>query len=309
MKRITAAWPEYFRNRNEGLGTTYERFILNRYFERIKGKYEIESVLETPSFGMTGISGINSIWWAVEEDRGQRTEGGGQRSVIRCPSGVRVTVVDNSEERIEFIKRVWEELSLEVIFVYDQSEYATLPFQDNSFDMGWNFAALGAVPGLEKFLNELTRVSRKIIFICIPNRLNLLNRLRAASERTHAVLYEQNMDPAKIKKIMSRLRWQVQEQGFFDVPPWPDIAMNKEDLLYNMGFKKLGDRLREGEGNSICILDYFKGKKKEMEREVLRYAFLEYSPMFFKKLWAHHQYFIFAPKKGTKRSRVKLQLD
>jgi len=275
MRRISSTWQEYFCNRNEGLGTTYERFILHRYFERIKNRYEVQSLLEAPSFGMTGLSGINSLWWALE--------------------GVRVTVVDNRKERIEFIKSVWKELSLEATFLCDQSEYATLSFQDNSFDMGWNFAALWFVPRLEKFLNELTRVSRKVVFICIPNRLNILNRLRSVSKRNHPVLYEQNMNPAKIKRIMLRLKWQIQEQGFFDVPPWPDIAMNREDLLYNMGFKSLASRLKEREGNSICIIDYFRGKKKEMKREVLRYAFLENTPMFFKKFWAHHLYLIFAP--------------
>ena len=167
MRRITSTWQEYFRNRNEGLGTTYERFILHRYFERIKNRYEIQSLLEAPSFGMTGVSGINSLWWAS--------------------GGARVAVIDNNRERIELIKGVWEALSLEAVFIYEQREYEVLPFADNSFDMGWNFAALSVVPRLEKFLHELTRVSRKAVFICIPNRLNILNRLRLSSKKNQAV--------------------------------------------------------------------------------------------------------------------------
>jgi hypothetical protein len=279
MRRITSTWQEYFRNRNEGLGTTYERFILHRYFERIKNRYEIQSLLEAPSFGMTGVSGINSLWWAS--------------------GGARVTVIDNNRERIELIKGVWEALSLEAVFIYEQLEYEVLPFKDNSFDMGWNFAALWAVPRLEKFLSELTRVSRKAVFICIPNRLNILNRLWMASKKNQAVLNEQNMNLVKIKGIMLRLKWQVQEEGFFDVPPWPDIAMNKEDLLYSVGLKKIAGRLKEREGNAICIIDYFNGTKKEMKREVLRYAFLENAPLFFKRFWAHHHFLIFTPKQET----------
>ena len=37
-----------------------------------------------------------------------------------------------------------------------------------------------------------------------------------------------------------------------------------------------------------------------MKKEVLKYAFLENSPIFFKKLLAHHQYFIFAPEQEKK---------
>ena len=281
MRRITATWQEYFRNRNEGLGTTYERFILHRYFERIKNRYEIQSLLEAPSFGMTGVSGINSLWWAS--------------------GGARVTVIDNNRERIKLIKGIWEALSLKAVFIYEQREYEVFPFEDNSFDMGWNFAALSVVPRLEKFLNELTRVSRKAVFICIPNRLNISNRLWMASKKNQAVLNEQNMNLAKIKGIMLRLKWQVQEEGFFDVPPWPDIAMNKEDLLYSVGFKKIADRLKERDGNAICIIDYFNGTKKEMKREILRYAFLENAPLIFKKFWAHHHFLIFSPKQETIR--------
>ena len=67
MLLINSIWKKYFNNRNEGLGTTYERFILHRYFESIKNRYSIQSVIEVPSFGMTGISDINSMWWALKD--------------------------------------------------------------------------------------------------------------------------------------------------------------------------------------------------------------------------------------------------
>ena len=276
MSSIHSTWRRYFLNRNEGLGTTYERFILHRYFERIKRRYAVESVLEAPSFGMTGISGINSLWWALK--------------------GARVTLVDTDEHRIALSKSVWKELSLKGDFVRDRSMYAALSFKDDSFDMAWNFAALWAVSHLEPFLTELTRVSRKAIFICIPNRLNIFNTIKPAFERKHTVLYGPDVHPAKIEEIMRKLKWPIQEQGLFDVPPWPDIAMSKEDLLSRMGLKGLSGRLGARGENSICIMDYFKGTEHEMEKRVLKYAFLENAPLFFKRLWAHHQYIIFAPK-------------
>jgi hypothetical protein len=59
QRPIDNNWKQYFEDFDEGLGTTYERFILHRYFEKIQSTCSIESVLEVPSFGMTGISGIN----------------------------------------------------------------------------------------------------------------------------------------------------------------------------------------------------------------------------------------------------------
>ena len=232
MTRISSTWEEYFHNRNEGLGTTYERFILHRHFGRIKNRYEVQSLLEAPSFGMTGLSGINSVWWALE--------------------GTRITLVDNRKERVEFIRNTWKELSLEAAFLCEHNDYTALSFQDNSFDMSWNFAALWAAPRLGEFLKELVRVTKNVILICVPNRLNIFNMLQSISKKDDPVFHERNMNPAVIKGIMLRLKWSVREQGFFDIPPWPDIAMNKEDLLHRMGLKGLAAWLKERDGNSIC---------------------------------------------------------
>jgi hypothetical protein len=259
------------------LGTTYERFILHQYFEKIKNRYSIGSVLEVPSFGMTGISGINSMWWAYK--------------------GAHPTIIDSDKERTNSIKEVWQELSLKADFVYHPNGYSCLPFKDHSFDMGWNFAALRLVPKLERFLKELTRVTRKVIFICVPNTINLFHLLRLGFQKdSDKSLHADNINPVKIKEIMAKLKWHVEEQGYLDIPPWPDIAMNKEDLLCKIGLKWLANRLKNKKENYICILDYFSAKNKDMDQEILRYGFLENSPRIFQKVWAHHQYLIFTPK-------------
>ncbi len=64
MPFIDVSWPDYFRTRHEGLGTVYERFMLQRIFEQLHRSIGVRSLVEVPSFGMTGISGINSLWWA-----------------------------------------------------------------------------------------------------------------------------------------------------------------------------------------------------------------------------------------------------
>jgi hypothetical protein len=277
MVSITRVWQQYFENHHEGLGTTYERFILHHYFEEIKKEYSVQNVLEAPSFGMTGVSGINSMWWGYK--------------------GVHITIIDNDKERINLIKKVWQEISVEATFVYHPDGYTYLPFEDHSFDMGWNFAALWFVSNLEIFLKELTRVTQKVIFICVPNRSNLLHLFRLNFQNnSDTSLHTNNINPEKIKKIMFNLKWHVEEEGYLDIPPWPDIAMNKEDLLQKIGLKSLANRLKNRKRNYVCILDYFSGKRKDMDKEILRYAFLEHSPRIFKRFWAHHRYFIFTPK-------------
>jgi SAM-dependent methyltransferase len=269
-------WQRYFRERNEGLGTTYERFVLHRHFERLNADHGIESVLECPSFGMTGVSGINSLWWAKR--------------------GARVTVMDDDVERTGLIRRVWEDLSLEGNIHCGQKEYVSLPFENDAFDLGWNFAALWFVPELELFLEELSRVTKKVILICIPNTSNVFCILRLMSQKNAVGFYPQNLNSARITNTLLKLNWCVFEQGYLDVPPWPDIAMNKEDLVEKLGFDSVAKRLRQREGSDICILDYFSGKAPDMENEILKYSFLENLPNMFKRVWAHHRYFIFTPR-------------
>jgi hypothetical protein len=159
--------------------------------------------------------------------------------------------------------------------------------------MGWNFAALWFVPDLESFLNEMSRVCKKVIFICVPNGLNVFYPMRIASQKKTATFHTDNIKPNKIIKIMQMLNWRIVDRGFFDIPPWPDIAMKKEDLLKKVGLKRLLNKLNEQDESYLCILDYFSGKNKDMEKDILKYAFLENLPQIIARFWAHHQYFIF----------------
>ena len=264
-------WRVYFKDYYEGLGTTYERFILHHYFEKISKEYAIQSVLEVPSFGMTGISGINSMWWASH--------------------GIPVTVVDDNRERIELIRKTWQEVSLHADFICQPTYQEPLPFQNDAFDMSWNFASLWAVNDLNRFLQEMARVTTKALFICLPNRYNIFRIPHKAGRSDYAT----HCNLMKIKNILLKLHWEIADQGFMDTPLWPDIGMKKEDFLQKIGLKWLANKIQAKEEGYLCILDYFSGKNKSMEKEILRYGVLEKLPSIVKKYWAHHHYVIFTP--------------
>ncbi|PID58308.1 hypothetical protein CSB45_04375 [candidate division KSB3 bacterium] len=274
---VHSAWKQYFTHYHEGLGSTYERFMLHRIFKEISDQQAIEHVLEAPSFGMTGVSGINSLWWAARKKH--------------------VTLLDDNRERIECIRGVWQALSFDLDILYHPfASKAILPFDDQSFDMAWNFAALWFVPDLEQFLAEVTRISRKVVLLCIPNRENIFHLIRMRSPDMKKSVYVDNIHVAKIAAIMTKMNWKLDKQAYFDIPPWPDIAMNKENMLQKIGLGRLARRLeRENDRAPLCILDYFRGNAPNMEREILRYALLENAPRVFARLWAHHQFLLFSP--------------
>jgi hypothetical protein len=267
---IDTNWEDYFTNHYEGLGTTYERFILHRYFKKLWRNGEVRSVLEAPSFGMTGISGINSMWWALH--------------------GAKVVVVDTDEKRVDLVRKTWTETGLAADFVVAR-DWVSLPFSDKSFDLSWNFAALWQVDEVEAFLKELSRVTSQSIMICAPNSSNVVSHLnRAAKGREGGSRRAVSRD----WNALISVGWRLEEWGFFDVPPWPDICMKKEDLLRAFGMKRIAGMLERELKDAPCILDYYRGQKDDLEGDVMKYSFLENLPSFPKKLWAHHQYFIFS---------------
>ncbi|MGD9489566.1 MAG: class I SAM-dependent methyltransferase [Calditrichaceae bacterium] len=275
---IVGNWESYFSDHDEGLGTTYERFILHKYFGKIKKQFDIKSILEVPSFGMTGVSGINSLWWANQ--------------------GVETTVVDVNADRLNQIKKVWSDIPLKADLQLTDS-LSSLSFGDKSIDCSWNFASLWFVDDLDKFLTELTRITKKVIFISVPNRSGLGFLLRFGFRlKNKENFFLKHILPARIIKILKLKDWKLREEGYFDIPPWPDIPMKKEELFrkLGLGFIFNNKKSKNERSEELCILNYFNGTQPEMENNILKYSILEKSPFPIKNLWGHHRYFIFVPE-------------
>ena len=266
---ISHCWEDYFLKHDEGLGTTYERFILHNYFSELKNRYKIQTVLEAPSFGMTGVSGINSLWWASQ--------------------GAKVTIVDQSTPRLAAIDKVWQETGLSAKFVCQAPDSAELPFADGSFDLAWNFAALWHVKDGEKYLSELSRVAKKALFVCVPNKQNICWVLRPHNSEDYEL---KHINTEWILSCLTPRGWRLVETGFFDVPPWPDIAMKKENMLKMVGLGRLVEPKQHSNSKGLCILNYFNGRSPAMEKDIMKYGFLENSPNWLKKRWAHHRFLV-----------------
>jgi len=269
-------WEDYFQNPYEGLGTSYERFILHKLFEEIDKEFSISSVLEAPSFGMTGISGINSLWWSG--------------------NGKKVIISDDNKKRVDGIKKTWNDL--DYAFSPILTDIQTLPYKTTCVDLVWNFAALWFLKDVSQFAESAKKIARKAIFICVPNDMGIGYQIR---KNFMDIPKELNLDfikPKLIKEAFEGKGWVLWKHGLFDIPPWPDIPMKKEDLLdkLHLGFLLKIKRKKSNidQNNSQeSVLDFFSNKKPEMEDEVLRFNFLEKFPKPFKILWGHHRYFVF----------------
>jgi len=267
-------WKKYLTDYNEGLGLVYERFVLNDFLLRIKGRYGFANAIEAPLFGMAGVSGINSVALAR----------------IKTP----VTLVDDDAERLAGVQRIWGELGLPARFGLVK-DWPRLPFPDNEFEFAWNWAAIWRLnnPGL--FLSELVRVSNKLVFVAVPNPVQVGYQVRKHIVEPEFVneVDERWTNIGMIRIVLEGLGVTILEQGVLDTPPWPDTVMPAAQLLRKVGIrsKQLEARFT-GEGWRWSTMDYYLGKDPDLYQRVMKYAWLErlQLPWKIKQVWSHHRW-------------------
>lgn len=272
---IIKDWEKYFANPHEGLGSSYERIILNDLVFRIADTYGIHSALETPAFGFTGISGINLVGLAKR--------------------GIKVNLEDHDENRLEQINAVWQSLGLQLRSKLNTS-YQYLDYPDKSIDLGFNFSAIWFVQDLPLFLAELSRVCSKCILICVPNRsgLGYKMQIKEYSPQLYPYLHLSYIDPFSIQYLLCLQGWKLIETDYIDCPPWPDIGMPKELWLAKLKGKTTS--ISETRAKPISILPYYCEEDPGFAKKMHSLSFVErLAPNWFKRFWAHHRYMLFIP--------------
>lgn len=276
------AWKRHLTDYNEGLGVVYERFVLNDYLDHLLDEYTIRTVLEAPLYGMAGVTGINSVRLA-------------QR-------GCQVTLVDCIADRLRGVERIWGELALPARFVL-HDDFGRLPFEDNAFDLVWEWAGLWYLPDAEALLRELARVSRNLVFVAMPNSLQVgyLARKYLIDRQFFATVDERWVHMARIKRVLHAAGVRLVDQGVLDVPPWPDTVMPAAEFLRRLGIRsrKLEAQFT-GDSWTWSTMVYYLDQEPGLRDQVMRYAWLDRAPIPWqlKLIWAHHRYVLGAVNLG-----------
>lgn len=279
MTETTNTWRKYLTDYNEGLGLVYERFVLNDFLEALRQRYQIQSVLEAPLYGMAGVSGINDVALARQ--------------------GVAVTMVDDNEERLQGVQRIWEEdLRLPVNLVHTPPDrWQALPFADGSFDLTWQWAGLWYIENPAGLLRELVRTSRNLVFVAMPNNLQVGYWLRklVIDREFFAHHDEQWTDISRLRRILEIEGVEIIEQGVLDTPPWPDTVMPANEVLKRLGIQsKQLEQQFTGDNWQWSTMAYYLGKEPDLYDRVIKYAWLDHArlPWQVKAIWAHHRYLL-----------------
>lgn len=258
---------------NEGLGTVYEKLMLNDFFSGLIKRYKIKTVLEMPALGMSGIPGMNSFEFARQ----------------KC----QLTILDNDKARVADIKRYWQETKLNPDIIYAK-DFEHLPYKDNSFDLVWNFSALWYHGQADKIIKEMIRVSRKLVIVSVTNKnqIGYFLRKHYLDKAFFNDVYEKWTNPKNIKAVLSNEGVKIIDEGVIDVPPFPDTCMPLGDLLKKVGIKpKTADSDKNWHWSTM---DYYKGNDELLPNKIAKYSFLEKLPLPWqtKVFWAHHRFII-----------------
>jgi SAM-dependent methyltransferase len=226
---------------------------------------------------MAGVSGINSVALAQV--------------------GASLTLVDDHAERLAAVKRIWGELGLTAEFMH-HTHWKKLPFADGSFDLTWNWAALWHLPdGPAELLRELARVTRRVVFVAMPNRVQVGYLLRKYLLERDFVNHvdESWADISRIRGILEDAGLRIVDQGVLDVPPWPDTVMPASEVLQRLGIRsqKLESQF-SGDSWQWSTMAYYLGQQPDLYNRVMRYAWLDRAPIPWriKTVWAHHRYVV-----------------
>ena len=276
---MSETWRRYLTDYNEGLGLVYERFVLNDFLENLRQRHRLHAVLEAPLYGMAGVSGINDV--------------------IFARNGVQVTMVDDTQERIEGVQHIWrDDLGLPVNLVnIPPDRWGQLPFADRSFDLTWQWAGLWYIADPAGLLRELARTSRNLVFVAMPNNIQVGYWMRKlVIDREFFAAHDESWtDIGHIRRILESAGVEIIDQGVLDVPPWPDTVMPANEVL-----KRLGIRSQQleaqftGEGWTWSTMAYYLGEQPDLYDRVMKYAWLDHAPLPWqvKSVWAHHRYLL-----------------
>jgi hypothetical protein len=195
-------------------------------------------------------------------------------------------------------------LALPAQFVH-HGEWRRLPFPGDSFDLAWNWAALwhlsdGSAESADlpaELLRELARVSRRVVFVAMPNRIQvgyLLRKYLLERDFVH-VVDEGWADIGRVRRVLEKAGLRIVGQGVLDVPPWPDTVMPAAEVLKRFGIrsKKLEGQF-SGDAWTWSTMAYYLGQQPDLYERVMRYAWLDRArlPWQAKAIWAHHRYLI-----------------
>ena len=250
----------------EGFGSVYGRYVRNHLCQRLIAQYRIRSVLEAP---------CNSESYFASP---------GTQSFVFAQEGCQVSLLHPEEDVIQKTRDFWAALGMPDTPAVHHTDLYHLPFDNNQFDLVWNFDYIPLFDDPARFIGEMARVSKLWVMVIVPNCKNVGYPLHAliniVQRRKSQFGSRQWMAVAPVAQAMRSQGLEIVQSGPVDIPPWPGF-----DALSPVG--KLVRR------NTVEARDDER-TDEDVERMLHKLTFIEYAPVpkLFKIPFSHQLYII-----------------
>jgi len=234
----------------EVFGVTYDRYVLLQLHKVLANELHLKTIVEMPSHGAKAAGSLYSIGFGL--------------------AGCNVTLVNPEPEMMVG----WEELTIKdrVNAVYKTNVYNS-DFDDNQFDLAWNFVTWTELDDPEKYLEEMKRISNKYILLITCNNFQpgypwhrMIHKI-FGFPWTHGQVKYNHI--TTVKRMFKNAGCEIVEYGAIDTPGWPDPSGPRDIRLH----RKYG-----------TVKEEQTPKKPDWEVPILKYAKTDQFPCWMKLL-------------------------
>ncbi len=223
----------------EVFGVTYDRYVLLQLHGVFRRELGLSRVVEMPSHGAKAAGSLYSIGFGL--------------------AGSRVTLVNPEMEMMTG----WDELGIRDrvetasgVDVYDSG------FDDNTFDMAWNFVTWTELDDSARYLEEMKRISGKYVMVVTCNNFqpgypwHRFLHLIFGFPWNHGQVKLNHI--TTVRKMFKQAGLTVAEYGAIDTPGWPDPSGPRDVRLHRRYGSKGPEPPRKKPDWEVPIVRYAK---------------------------------------------------
>ncbi len=222
----------------EVFGVTYDRYVLLQLHKQLTCDLNLKRVVEMPSHGAKAAGSLYSIGFGK--------------------AGCHVTLVNPEREMMYG----WEELKIkDRVKTIQGIDVCRTGFENNTFDLAWNFVTWTELNNPSRYLLEMKRISKKYVLLITCNNFQpgypwhrLLHMLFGFPWNHGQVKYNHI---TTVRKIFRDAGLTVMEYGAIDTPGWPDPS-GPRDVRLHRRYGSNDPRLKSTPDWEVPIINYVK---------------------------------------------------
>lgn len=223
----------------EVFGVTYDRYVLLQLHKILTRQLGLRTVVEMPSHGAKAAGSLYSIGFGL--------------------AGCDVALVNPEPEMLG----AWKDLGLAGrVRVYSGRDVYRCNFDDDRFDLAWNFVTWTELADPAAYLREMKRIAAKYVLLVTCNNFqpgypwHRFLHLIYGFPWTHGQVRYNHI--TTVRRLFKTVGLNVVEYGAIDTPGWPDPSGPRDVRLhrrYGAGRGKQPPRTPHWE---VPIIQYIK---------------------------------------------------